>query len=154
MSKPKYLLIVCAYLSDAVLANSAQLHQDISIKKDRLSDNEFDLWTSVINSVMSELTSRKFKVIQHGEGKDDHSFYFNFYPVSDSKERFDLVQIRFRISNHTASGQEENTSSTQMFRNFAVNDFMLPADLLQLMNKVGAICDKLKLGDYSSITKL
>ena len=148
--RPKYVIDICAYLSEVALENI----EFQCLGKSRLTNNELDIWTSVIDSVMSELTSRGFKIIKQKHRKDDYFYSFNFYPVSDKGEIFDLAQIRFVISDPKVNKEVENTPPKQMFRFFTVNGIECPSNLLRLMNTVGTICDRLMVGDYSSMAKL
>lgn len=155
-TSPKYVIDICGYLSpdSQALNASVEMQHPKSINKIyRLTDTELDIWRSVVESVVNELDIRNFEIIRQWQSRRSYSYYIDFYPVTSDGTKLDLVQIRFRLSDHGKGVHKvEHTRDRKlMFRDFTINDFTCPANPLNLKNLIGQMCDDLMKGDYSTL---
>ena len=140
--------------TDHAITSSDKLlkHQSIN-KKYRVSDEELVILHDIVYSVLSCLTSRKFKIIEKYQSARSYTYYVQFMTISDSGEEMSPVNIKFRIADHDNKYLDEPLETTDVIiKSITIGDEIYH-------NSVGVvvafshICSELKKGNLDILNR-
>ena len=132
------------YDSDKIAASN-----DLSIKKKyKLDEVKQTLFETIFSNVCKILEKKNFEILEVYQSKKGNTGYITFYPVTLEGEILDVIQIKFRISDHPSKsiGKSDKVPKTVKIVSFVVTDHVFNNNVDFLL-EIDDLCDELQSGN-------
>ena len=128
---------------------AVELHHPSS--KFKLTDEELQIYEDFVESMISPMQARGFKIIKEYQSNKSYAYYIDFYPVDKQGNLLDEIHVVFRIADHDLShGRQGAVSSERFIKSFTINNLSYDK-MLPFIKRIGIICDHLQEGDYDEL---